>query len=94
MTRKSGEGVAHWKKKLFLKQFMEEMGGIDLGYKGCKYTWDNGQEGHAKIREMIDKAIASPRWIFFFPNEVVEHLRVEESDHAPILVHTAYKPRK
>lgn len=47
-------GKRIWKRKLFMKQFIENVGGIDLGFTRKKFTWDNNQEGLACIKERID----------------------------------------
>lgn len=73
---------------------MDDVGAIDLGYKGYKYTWENRQVGQAKIKESIDRAVASSEWITLFPLAVVEHLCTENSDHTPILVHTTANEMK
>lgn len=36
-------GMAVWRKHLFLKNFLYDSGGIDLGHMGKRFIWDNGQ---------------------------------------------------
>ncbi|KAF3450405.1 hypothetical protein FNV43_RR06486 [Rhamnella rubrinervis] len=64
-------GVSIWKKQLFLKNFMMKVGGIDLGFSGSKYTWQNNQEGKAFIRERLDRALANQSWIIDNPNSEI-----------------------
>lgn len=82
------------KKMLFLKDFMNEVGAMDLWYKGYNFTWENCREGVAKIMGRIDRAVANLEWITFFPLTVVEHIRTKNSDHSLILVHTAVVEKK
>lgn len=56
-------GRSIWRKCLFLKQFIENTGGIDLGFIGKKHTWENNQEGFACIKERLDRVVADDRWM-------------------------------
>lgn len=38
-----------WRKKLFLKSFLRNSGGIDLGFVRMLYIWNNGGRGLACI---------------------------------------------
>lgn len=38
-------GHQNWKRKIYLQQFLHDAGGIDLGFIGGQYTWDNRQKG-------------------------------------------------
>ena len=79
-------GRSIWKRRLCLKNFLQEVDGIDLGFVGRKFTWENKQQGIALIKERLDRAVASRSWIHRFPQAVVEHLPLEESDHCPIVI--------
>lgn len=79
-------GRQSWKRKSFLKQFMQDVAGIDLGFMGGLFTWDNLQGGQASIRERLDIAVADRRWLESNPHATVEHLNFEASDHCPILI--------
>lgn len=50
-----------WRKKLFLKPFLQDCGRVDLGFSGSKFIWSNNQEGLAPIKERKDRAIANKR---------------------------------
>lgn len=65
-----------------------ESGGIDLGFFGMRYTWNNGRRGMACIKEMLDRVVAHHSWTVQFPKAIVEHLPTECSDHCPILLKT------
>lgn len=75
-----------WGKHLYLREFMQKTGAIDLGFSGPKFTWNNGHEGTSFIRERIDKAIANREWLWNFEEAKVSHLCAEVSDHIPILI--------
>lgn len=55
-----------WSRKLYLQEFIQNVGAIDLGYEGCKYTWDNGHEGTSFIRERLDRGLACKDWTLHF----------------------------
>lgn len=65
---------------------MQEADGIDLGFIGGRYTWDNCQSGQALIRERLNRALANRDWLSLNPKTIVEHLLFEASDHCPILI--------
>lgn len=60
---------------------MDQMGGIDLGFYGGRFTWDKKQ-GVVVARGQLDKSIANRDSIDKFPTTLVCHLNTEESDHA------------
>lgn len=59
------------------------MGGIDIGYNGRRYTWENKQKGNALIKERLDRAIACKDWLDMQPTALVQHFGMEISDHCP-----------
>lgn len=71
----------------FLKNFMEDLGGLDLGYHENTFTWSNSRGGAASIKERIDRVVASSNWRVIFNNARVIHLSDANSDHSPILLH-------
>ncbi|KAF3455069.1 hypothetical protein FNV43_RR05517 [Rhamnella rubrinervis] len=52
-TEKRG-GRNIWGRKLFLKQFLLEVGGIDLGFTGRQFTWERKVNGVATLKERLD----------------------------------------
>lgn len=70
-------GRAVWRKHLYLKIFIHDMGGVDLGHIGKQFIWDNGQGGMASIRERLDMGVADHVWILHFPKTLVDHLTTE-----------------
>lgn len=66
-----------WALKLFLKQFLDEVSGVDLSYFGRNFTWDNKHEGFARIREWLDRWVASKDWTINYPSATIHHLAIE-----------------
>ena len=75
-------------KKLFLRDFMQEVGAIDLGFIGRRFTWSNNQSGGSLIKEWLDRALASNSWVQNYHEASVTYLAAEVSDHSPILLNT------
>jgi hypothetical protein len=58
---------------------------LDLGFVRDPYTWKRG-----RIRERLDRAVASPSWSAMFPNAALRHLDYCRSDHRAILLDTDF----
>jgi hypothetical protein len=67
---------------------MLELGAVDLGFSGARYTWCNKRWGHGCIRERLDHGIANVQWRTEFPRATVLHLGAVNSDHCPLLIDT------
>ncbi|XP_070057638.1 uncharacterized protein [Nicotiana tomentosiformis] len=60
---------------------------IDLGFKGCKFTWSNHRRKNKRlIMERLDKIFANNDWFSYFPNAIVTHLLKTHSDYNPLLL--------
>ena len=70
----------------FLKDLLFDLGAVDLGYTGKKFTWCNKRWGKGSIRERLDRGIASVEWRVLFPKAVLYHLGAIKSDHSPLLL--------
>ena len=46
----------------YFTSFVDQVGAIDLGFSGSKYTWSNKRSGWANIRERLDKGICNAYW--------------------------------
>lgn len=49
--------------EVFLKQFLEDVVRIDLGFVGGRFTWVKIQGGQTLIRERLDKAVVDKDWL-------------------------------
>lgn len=56
--KKGGRPVTYAQTQPFLN-LMDQMGYIDLGFKGDPFTWTNNQQGQDHIQERLDRAIAN-----------------------------------
>jgi hypothetical protein len=55
----------------------------DIGFSGDPFTWRRG-----RIRERLDRELASSTWITMHPEASLQHLECMRSDHRPILLDT------
>ena len=76
----------------YLKDFMSNIGAIDLGFNGLSFTWSNRREGLANIKEMLDQCLCDQEWKSLFLKAGVRHLCNSNSDHNPILLDTHLEP--
>lgn len=74
------------KKRLYLKDFTSNTNGMDLGFIRRRFTWENNHEGLASIKERLDRAVVNTLWMEIYPEVIIKHLRMEISDHCPILI--------
>ena len=45
-----------------LRDFMMNLGAIDLGFIGPSFTWSNKREGLTNIRERLDQCLCDQGW--------------------------------
>lgn len=57
---------------------------LDMGFVGPKFTWTNGGQGGANIRERIDRAWCNLQWSQQFEGFAIRHLLRASSDHHPL----------
>ena len=57
----------------------------DLGCRGAKFTWNNGQEGEFFIPARLDRGIANSEWRALYPEVNISTEVVLNSDHMPLL---------
>ena len=72
----------------YFNSLMFELGAIDLGFSGARFTWCNKRWGHGCIRERLDRAIVNMQWRTEFPRAAVFHLGAVNSDHCPLIIDT------
>ena len=76
------------------RSFVENVGAIDLGFSGPRFTWSNMRCGVANIRERLDRGLCNIEWQSVFPYVRVRHLTAPNSDHNPILLDTHVEVKK
>jgi hypothetical protein len=59
---------------------------MDLGYRGQKFTWNNGRERDDFIKERLDRVVANEEWCEVFPKVDICVEEELSSDHCPIYV--------
>ncbi|KAL5717241.1 hypothetical protein ACHQM5_010283 [Ranunculus cassubicifolius] len=59
---------------------IDEVGLIDLGFTGPKFTWSNHRQVGENIRERLDRVLGNQEWVSKFPNSQVKHISTT-SDH-------------
>ena len=72
----------------FLKELLFDLGAVDLGFSGNRFTWSNRRWGKNCIRERLDRGIANISWRLANPRASVFHLEVVNSNHCPLLINT------
>jgi hypothetical protein len=70
----------------FLKELLFDLGAVDLGFSGNRFTWSNRRWGKNCIRERLDKDIANISWRLAYPRASVFHLEAVNSNHCPLLL--------
>jgi hypothetical protein len=58
----------------------------DLGFIGPRFTWCNQRMDHTFTKEILDWAVANPKWCAIFPKMSVLVLPARASDHNPLVV--------
>lgn len=58
----------------------------DLGARGQKFTWNNGQQEEYFIQAWLDRVVASVEWCVLYPAVVINTEAIISSDHAPMLL--------
>lgn len=59
----------------------------DLGFSGCRYTWEKSRGTSRWIQERLDRGLANHQWRQIFPNAEVQVIEVSTSDHLPLFLH-------
>ncbi|XP_024021734.1 uncharacterized protein LOC112091706 [Morus notabilis] len=81
LSKKEGGNNRYYPSMNQFRDTVESCDLVDLGFVGPKFTWDNGQEGGAHIRERLDRALGCDEWINLFPYYGVRNMDFYDSDH-------------
>ncbi|KAM3302075.1 hypothetical protein P3S67_016577 [Capsicum chacoense] len=76
------------------KNFLWEIGAIDLGFTEKPWTWWCYRENDGIIQERLDRALCSPEWTLQFNQSNINHLETEASDHSALLINSEPSPIK
>ncbi|XP_031124242.1 uncharacterized protein LOC116026955 [Ipomoea triloba] len=68
------------------KEWIFQEGLVDLGFEGTKFTWMRGINSDSFRAARLDRALSSVEWRLNFPNAIVNHLPMINSDHSPLLI--------
>ncbi len=60
-SEKEGGTVGSSSVPNYLNELLFELGVVDLGFAGNKFTWSNKRWGKGSIRERLDRGIASAK---------------------------------
>ena len=72
----------------YLRNLMFELGAVDLGFSGAKFTWCNKRWGKGCIKERLDRGVTNSMWCTSFPRASVSHLGAVNFDHCPLFIDT------
>jgi hypothetical protein len=76
----STRGIGQMEK---FQRMLEDCHLCDSGFKGFKYTWNNGRHDGEFTKEILDRAVTSTEWRMMFDAVVVEVLANRSLDHHP-----------
>lgn len=76
------------------RDWMFECDMLDMGFKGCCFTWSNGQGVDSFIRERIDRGVCNVAFRSMFPLALVIHNEMVRSDHCLLIVDLFHKVRR
>ncbi|KAM6543504.1 hypothetical protein CsatB_007951 [Cannabis sativa] len=79
VSRSEGQG---------LREFMFNLGAVDLESGSVLFTWTNGKDLDRLIRERLDRVVVSSSWLFLFKKVGVRNLPIHFSDHGAITLDT------
>ncbi|KAF9592580.1 hypothetical protein IFM89_016031 [Coptis chinensis] len=65
---------------------INDLGLVDLGFKGPKFTWSNNRRIGDHVLERLDRAMASTEWIALFPHALVQTVANASSDHISLII--------
>ncbi|GAA0143651.1 hypothetical protein LIER_35781 [Lithospermum erythrorhizon] len=76
------------------RDFISNIGAIDLGFVGYPYTWWNRRSGTDNVECGLDRVLCSPQWGIENTRAACLHLNMVRADHCPILLHTCVHMEK
>ncbi|XP_075663998.1 uncharacterized protein LOC142633642 [Castanea sativa] len=92
-SEKEGGSVRPRQQMANFNETINSCGLRDLGYNGPKFTWNYERADGVRIRERLDRALATTEWARLFPLAKLYHLSSPVSDHAPLVLRMVPKLR-
>ncbi|XP_060974384.1 uncharacterized protein LOC133039470 [Cannabis sativa] len=83
---KSGGSAFMRRHGAILQNFLFSTGGVNLGYSGCRYTWQNKRSNGHLVKERLDRVIVDTDWLTACPSGGVRNFPITCSGHSPILL--------
>ncbi|XP_026395036.1 uncharacterized protein LOC113289838 isoform X3 [Papaver somniferum] len=80
--------VTHPHHARHVRNYVQQLGLIDLGYSGADITWSNHRSGDEHVSARLDRDLVNSQWINHYTTARLQHLIPIASDHCPILLHT------
>ncbi|XP_026458732.1 uncharacterized protein LOC113359284 [Papaver somniferum] len=80
--------VTHPHHARHVRNYVQQLGLIDLGFSGVDPTWSNHRSGDDHVSARLDRALVNSRWINHYTTAHLQHLIPIASDHCPIFLHT------
>lgn len=77
-----------------LMEFLNDCSLMDIGSRGCAFTWVNNRDGEDVVKERLDRVLCTMEWRLTYPETEVFALPALGSDHSPILLPTEVTPAK
>ncbi|KAH7841573.1 hypothetical protein Vadar_031697 [Vaccinium darrowii] len=85
--KQGGRRRETWSLKVF-RDFVTNLGVVDLGFTSYSFTWVNRRRGNRQIKERLDRALVSPGWRLHYDKSKLQHLFAVGSDHMVLLLDT------
>lgn len=86
LSKKWGAATRARRHMVDFQEALEDCQLCDLGFKGPKFTWNNGRDGAAFMKERLDRVVANSEWRSMFDAMDVTILASRSSDHHPLYI--------
>lgn len=77
-----------------INEWIFDQGLQDMGFMGPKYTWTRGTKQNSFSGARLDRGLCNLEWKSLFPDALITHLPILQSDHAPLLLDTRINKRQ
>ncbi|XP_058188448.1 uncharacterized protein LOC131306305 [Rhododendron vialii] len=78
----------------WFREFVENFNLANIPGFGVHFIWTNNRKGRDVTFERLDRAMANPLWLEFFPLAALFVYSILHSDHSPLLVDTQWVFRR